>query len=41
MAKNQVIWSGTAQTKSPGDITKEIKSYAEIMIQALKEKGHI
>jgi hypothetical protein len=41
MVKNQVIWSGTAQTKSPGDITKEIKSYAEIMIQALKEKGHI
>ena len=37
MVRNRVIWSGTAQTKSPGDINKEIKSYAEIMIRALKE----
>ncbi|HEY7553827.1 MAG TPA: hypothetical protein VIH18_03395 [Candidatus Binatia bacterium] len=38
MIKNQVVWSGTAQTTAPGDINKEIKSYAEIMIRALKEK---
>jgi len=41
MVKNQVVWSGTAQTTSPGDINREIKSYAEIMIRALKEKGLI
>lgn len=41
MIKNQVVWSGTAQTTSPGDINREIKSYAEIMIRALKEKGLI
>ena len=39
--KNQVVWSGTAQTTSPGDIGKEIRSYAEIMIRALKEKNLI
>jgi hypothetical protein len=38
MIKNQVVWSGTAQTTAPGNINKEIKSYAEIMILALKEK---
>jgi Domain of unknown function (DUF4136) len=36
--KNQVVWAGTAQTTAPGDINKEIKYYAEIMIRALKEK---
>ena len=36
--KNQVVWTGTAQTTAPGDINKEIRDYAEIMIQALKEK---
>jgi hypothetical protein len=38
MTRNEVVWSGTAQTTSPGDINREIKSYAEIMIRALKEK---
>lgn len=38
MIKNQVVWSGTAQTTSPGDIGKEIKDYAAIMIRALREK---
>jgi hypothetical protein len=38
MTRNEVVWSGTAQTTSPGDISREIKSYAEIMIRALKEK---
>jgi hypothetical protein len=41
MIKNQVVWSGTAQTTSPGNIGKEIKDYAEIMIRALGEKGLI
>jgi hypothetical protein len=36
--KNQMIWSGTAQTTSPGDINTEIKNYAAIMIGELKEK---
>ena len=40
-AKNQLIWSGTAETTAPGDIDKEIKSYAAIMIAALKEKNLI
>jgi Domain of unknown function (DUF4136) len=38
MTKNEVVWTGTAQTISPGDINEELKSYAEIMIRALKEK---
>ncbi len=36
--KNQVVWTGTAETTAPGDIDKEIKNYAEIMISALKDK---
>jgi hypothetical protein len=38
VTKNQVVWSGIAQTTAPGDINKEIKNYAEITINALKEK---
>jgi hypothetical protein len=41
MNKNQVVWSGTAQTTAPGEINKEIRSYAEIMVRALKEKSLI
>jgi hypothetical protein len=41
MVKNQVVWSGTAQTASQGDIDKEIKNYAEIMVAALKQKNLI
>jgi hypothetical protein len=37
-AKSQVVWRGTAQTTSLGDIDKEIQNYAEIMIRALKDK---
>ena len=39
--KNQVVWSGTAQTTAPGDIGKEIRSYAGIMIRALQENNLI
>ena len=38
VTKNQLVWSGTAQTTAPGDINKEIKNYAEITINALREK---
>ena len=38
VTKNQVVWAGTAQTTAPGDINREIRDYAEIMIKALKEK---
>jgi Domain of unknown function (DUF4136) len=41
MVKNQVVWTGTARTTSPGNIDKEIKNYAQIMISALKEKNLI
>jgi hypothetical protein len=37
-AKSQVVWRGTAQTTSLGDIDKEIRNYAEIMILSLKDK---
>lgn len=38
-AKNQVVWKGTAQTETPGNINQEIKRYATIVIGALKEKN--
>jgi hypothetical protein len=37
-SKNQVVWKGTAQTDSRGNIQREIKDYAEAVIGALKEK---
>jgi len=41
VTKNQVVWAGTAQTTAPGDINKEIRNYAEIMINAFKDKNLI
>jgi hypothetical protein len=38
MRKNRLVWRGTAQTESLGDINKEIKNYAEIMTRELKER---
>jgi hypothetical protein len=38
-AKNQVVWKGTAQTETSGNINQEIKRYATIVIGALKEKN--
>lgn len=38
-AKNQVVWKGTAQTETSGNINQEIKRYAAIVIGALKEKN--
>ena len=39
--KNRVVWSGTAQTTTPGNINQEIKGYAGVMISALKDKNLI
>jgi hypothetical protein len=36
--KNRVVWRGTAQTTTSGNISQEIKNYAEIIIGALKDK---
>jgi hypothetical protein len=36
--KNRVVWSGTAQTTTPGNLNQEIKDYAGVMISALKDK---
>jgi hypothetical protein len=36
--KNQVVWKGTAQTEARGNITQEIKEYAQAMISGLKDK---
>jgi len=36
--KNRVVWKGTAQTETTGNINQEIKGYAETIINALEEK---
>jgi hypothetical protein len=36
--KNQVVWNGTAQTEATGNISQEIKNYAEIIVGELKDK---
>ncbi|HXV79901.1 MAG TPA: hypothetical protein VEG60_08480 [Candidatus Binatia bacterium] len=36
--KNQIVWKGMAQTDSQGNISQEIKDYAEAVTSALKEK---
>jgi hypothetical protein len=40
-AKNQVVWKGTAQTETPGNVNQEIKKYAAIVISALQQKNLI
>ena len=39
--KNRVVWKGTAQTETTGNINQEIKGYAGVMISALKDKNLI
>lgn len=39
--KNQVVWKGTAQTETTGNVSQEIKNYAAIVISALKDKKFI
>jgi hypothetical protein len=41
MTKNQVVWSGTAQTTEPGDIRKESREYAKLIVEALRKRGLI
>ena len=36
--KNRVVWKGTAQTETTGNISQEIKNYAEVIINAMEEK---
>jgi hypothetical protein len=39
--KNQLVWKGTAETETRGNVSQEIKNYAAIVISALKEKNFI
>ena len=39
--KNQVVWKGTAQTETPGNVNQEIKQYAALVISALQQKNLI
>ncbi|HEY7318540.1 MAG TPA: hypothetical protein VIE89_13270 [Candidatus Binatia bacterium] len=36
---NQLVWSGTVETTSTGDINKEIEGYVAAVIEALKSKN--
>ena len=38
VTKNQLVWTGTAETTDPGDIGNEIRRYVDIVIDALKSK---
>jgi hypothetical protein len=38
VTKNQLVWTGTAETTDPGDIGNEIKRYVDIVVDALKNK---
>jgi hypothetical protein len=37
--KNQLVWTGTAETTAPSDIGKEIRRYVDIVVDALKSKN--
>lgn len=37
--RDQLVWAGTVQTTDPGDIPKEIKSYINTIMEALKKEG--
>ena len=39
LATNQLVWSGTVQTVDPSDVNKEIKRYADTVVEALKSKN--
>jgi hypothetical protein len=38
VTKNQLVWTGTAETTDPGNIGNEIKRYVDIVIDALRSK---
>lgn len=33
-ARNQLVWTGTAETTAPGDINKEIEGYVNTVIKS-------
>lgn len=37
IARNQLVWTGTAQTTEPGDIDKEIRRYVDVMVGAFED----
>jgi hypothetical protein len=39
MAGNRLVWTGTAQTTSPGDLDTEIRRYVGVVIKALEKQG--
>ncbi len=38
MVKNQIVWTGTAQTTAPGEVRREIRNYVAIVLNALKHQ---
>jgi hypothetical protein len=36
--RNQLVWTGTVQTRTPTDLNKEIQRYADIVVKALKKE---
>jgi hypothetical protein len=38
MVKNQLVWTGTVETRAPADINAEISHYVDKVIKALKSK---
>jgi hypothetical protein len=36
--RNQLVWTGTVQTRTPADVNKEIQRYADIVVKALKKE---
>lgn len=37
IARNQLVWTGTAQTTEPGDLNTEIRRYVDTMVGALED----
>jgi len=36
--RNQLVWTGTVQTRAPADVVKEIQRYADIVVKALRKE---
>jgi hypothetical protein len=36
--RNQLVWSGTVQTKAPRDLNKDIQRYVDTVVKALKKE---
>lgn len=37
-ARNQMVWSGTVQTRAPRDIGQEIRRYVDVVVEALQDR---